>query len=150
MRLTSFGVVFQSSDLIPELTVGENVELPLLMLGRTRTDARRSARAQLDDVGVGNLYDRRLTQISGGQQQRVAIARALVHHPVVLLADEPTGSLDDSNASDAIDLMLALVRERGAAALVVTHAANIASRCDRVLHLRSGRFAGNFEAKAAQ
>lgn len=139
LRLASFGVVFQSGDLIPELSMGENVEVPLRLKGASRGSARERAHDQLDELGIGDLYDRQRSQVSGGQAQRVAIARALVHEPDLILADEPTGALDEENASAAIRAMLSLVRGRGAAALVVTHDGAVAAMCDRVLHIRGGR-----------
>lgn len=142
LRLASFGVVFQSGDLIPELSMGENVEVPLRLQGVSRQVARRRAREQLDELGIGELYDRSRSQVSGGQAQRVAIARALVHEPDLILADEPTGALDEENASTAIRAMLSLVRGRRAAALVVTHDGAVAAMCDRVLHVRGGRLDG--------
>ncbi len=138
LRLQSFGVVFQRGDLIPELSVGENVELPLRLLGRSRRDARRRAEVQLAELGIDDLYDRTLSQISGGQSQRVAVARALAHDPEVMLADEPTGALDESTGRAAMETMLKVVADRGMAAVVITHDANVATMCHRQLYLKAG------------
>lgn len=142
LRLRSFGVVFQGSDLIPELSVGENVELPLRLLGASKREARERARQQLGGLGVGELYDRQLGRVSGGQAQRVAIARALVHRPALLLADEPTGALDEQNATASVQAMVSMVREQGAAGLVVTHDARVAAMCDRNVAISAGRLVG--------
>ncbi|MBW9210200.1 ATP-binding cassette domain-containing protein [Mumia sp. zg.B21] len=138
IRLRSFGIAFQAGDLIPELSVGENVALPLRLLGTRRSEARARAIAQLDNLGIADLYDSDLGAVSGGQAQRAALARALVHRPIILLADEPTGALDDANAGRAVEQVIDVARDGGLAAVVVTHDARVAERCDRVLHLRAG------------
>lgn len=140
-RLRRLGVVFQSGDLIPELTVGENVELPLRLLGAKRRVAREAAQRHLDLLGIGELCERSLSAVSGGQMQRAAIARALVHNPLVILADEPTAALDKTSARTAIEAMLHLAADRGIAALVVTHDDEVAAMCHREVFMQEGRLA---------
>ncbi len=122
----------RSSNVLPHLTVADNVALPLLLLGRP--DAAR-VQQLLDAVGLDGLGGRFPAQLSGGQLQRVAIARAVVHAPGLILADEPTGNLDPVTAERVLGVLLAQVREAGAACLLVTHSAAAAARADRVLRL---------------
>jgi putative ABC transport system ATP-binding protein len=133
-RRAHLGFVFQAFHVLPHLTVAENVALPLLLLGRP--DAKRVA-AMLERVDLGALAERAPRTLSGGQLQRVAIARALVHAPPLVLADEPTGNLDPTNAERVIALLAAATREAGAACLLATHSAAAAARADRVLRLRA-------------
>lgn len=139
LRLRDLGLVFQFGDLVPELTAVENVELPLQLLGVTNTEARRRGIAALERLGLADLASARLSEISGGEAQRVAVARALIHEPRVLLADEPTGSLDSRNGEVVIDSLLDAARDVGAAVVVVTHELRIAARADREILLRDGR-----------
>lgn len=142
LRRHHLGYVFQSFGLVPSLSAAENVEVPLRLL---ELDAReRDARVAeaLDLVGLARHAKQRPGELSGGQQQRVGIARALVAQPAVLLADEPTGQLDSSNAAVVMDLLADLVRTRGVAAVVTTHDPLMAERADRVLDLHSGRLRG--------
>ncbi|MGC4077645.1 MAG: ABC transporter ATP-binding protein [Rubrivivax sp.] len=132
LRRARLGFVFQAFHVLPHLTVAENVALPLLLLNRP--DERRVA-ALLDAVGLGGLGGRYPAQLSGGQLQRVAIARAVVHAPGLILADEPTGNLDPETAERVLGVLLAQVREAGAACLLVTHSESAAARADRVLRL---------------
>lgn len=132
LRRARLGFVFQAFHVLPHLTVAENVALPLLLLNRP--DERRVA-ALLDAVGLGGLGGRYPAQLSGGQLQRVAIARAVVHSPGLILADEPTGNLDPETAERVLGVLLAQVREAGAACLLVTHSEAAAARADRVLRL---------------
>lgn len=132
LRRARLGFVFQAFHVLPHLTVAENVALPLLLL--SRPDERRVA-ALLDAVGLGGLGGRYPAQLSGGQLQRVAIARAVVHSPGLILADEPTGNLDPETAERVLGVLLAQVREAGAACLLVTHSEAAAARADRVLRL---------------
>jgi putative ABC transport system ATP-binding protein len=132
MRRARLGFVFQAFHVLPHLSVAENVALPLLLLGRP--DAARVA-AVLDAVGLGALGARLPAQLSGGQLQRVAIARAVVHAPALILADEPTGNLDPTSAERVLSVLVAQVRDTGAACLLVTHSAAAAQRADRVLRL---------------
>jgi putative ABC transport system ATP-binding protein len=119
------------------MTARENVALPLELAGRP--DAMERARAELDTVGLGERLDHYPTQLSGGEQQRVAIARALAPDPAIIVADEPTGNLDESNGASIVDLLFRLRRERQATLVLVTHDMDLAARCDRTIQLRSGR-----------
>ena len=140
-RRRAVGFVFQAFHLLPYLDVGDNVALPLALLGRPRDESRRRAQAMLDDLGLGALAARAPGSLSGGEMQRVAIARALVHRPRLLLADEPTGNLDEGNAGVVLDALGRAVRASGAAALMVTHSPLAAARADRVLRLAGGALA---------
>ena len=133
LRRAQLGFVFQAFHVLPHLSVAENVALPLLLLGR-----RDPARVEqvLDAVGLGGLAARLPAQLSGGQLQRVAIARAVVHAPGLILADEPTGNLDPQTAQRVLDVLVAQVRQAGAACLLVTHSQAAALRADRVLRLK--------------
>ena len=132
LRRGHLGFVFQAFHVLPHLTVAENVALPLLLLGRP--DPAR-VNHLLDAVGLAGLGGRFPAQLSGGQLQRVAIARAVVHAPQLILADEPTGNLDPTTAERVLGVLLAQVREAGAACLLVTHSAAAAARADRTLRL---------------
>ena len=134
LRREKVGFVFQAFHVLPHLDVAQNVALPLLLLGQ-HDDAR--VQAMLAAVGLAGLGERLPQQLSGGQLQRVAIARALIHHPRLLLADEPTGNLDPTTAARVMDALVAQTREHGAALVLVTHSETAAARADRVLHLSS-------------
>ena len=136
-RRDNMGVVFQSFHLIPTMTALENVATPL-ELSRT-PDAAARARAELDRVGLGNRADHYPAQLSGGEQQRVALARASVTRPRLLLADEPTGNLDEATGAAIIDLLFGLRDDHGATLVLVTHSLDLARRCDRIVRLRDGR-----------
>ncbi|MBL8588846.1 MAG: ABC transporter ATP-binding protein [Methylobacteriaceae bacterium] len=131
------GIVFQSFHLIPTMTALENVAVPLELAGAA--DAFALARAELSAVGLGERLSHYPAQLSGGEQQRVALARALAPNPAILVADEPTGNLDESTGASIVDLMFALKRERGSTLVLVTHDPTLAARCDRTIRLRSGR-----------
>ena len=133
-RRGALGFVFQAFHVLPHLDVSQNVALPLMLLGRA--DPSRIEH-MLAAVGLGGLGPRLPAQLSGGQLQRVAIARALVHRPRLLLADEPTGNLDPSTATQIMNLLVHQVRDSGASLVLVTHSPVAAARADRVLHLRS-------------
>ena len=135
LRARHVGFVFQSFQLLPNLTALENVMLPLELAGKS---AGQAARQMLERVGLGARLDHYPKTLSGGEQQRVSLARAFVVKPDILFADEPTGSLDEQNGQKIIDLMFALLREQGATLVMVTHDADLASRCDRNLHLQAG------------
>jgi putative ABC transport system ATP-binding protein len=137
LRRTSVGSVFQDFNLIPALTAAENVSLPLELDGRRSREAKRAARAALEEVGIGDLADRFPDQMSGGQQQRVAIARAIVGERRLVLADEPTGALDTETGEDILRLLRARC-DAGAAGVLVTHEARHAAWADRVVFLRDG------------
>lgn len=134
MRLTSLGYVFQEYNLVPALTVGENVALPLELAGMSASDARAHTERALEAVGLAGPSDRYPDNLSGGERQRVAIARATVGGSRIVLADEPTGALDSVNANT----VMALMREVVVAGIVVTHNPSVAELADRILHLRDG------------
>ena len=136
-RRGNMGVVFQSFHLIPTMTALENVATPLELAGHK--DAFDRAEAELTAVGLGNRLDHYPAQMSGGEQQRVALARAAAPRPAILLADEPTGNLDGSNGQAIMDLLFGLRDRHGATLVLVTHAPELANRCDRVITLRDGR-----------
>jgi len=136
LRNTRMGFVFQSYMLLPELTALENVALPGLIGGRADRDR---AAELLKHVGLADRSHHLPSELSGGEQQRVAIARALANRPSMLFADEPTGNLDSKTGGEIIDLLLGLAGENGTTLLAVTHDTNLASRGDRVLHIRDGQ-----------
>ncbi|MBJ3777918.1 ABC transporter ATP-binding protein [Acuticoccus mangrovi] len=136
-RGRSIGIVFQSFHLIPTMTALENVAVPLELAGVE--DAIARARAELAAVGLGERTGHYPTELSGGEQQRVAIARALAPRPAVLLADEPTGNLDDATGRDIIELMFAVQEQRRQTLLLVTHDRSLAARCDECVRMRQGR-----------
>lgn len=131
------GIVFQSFHLVSDMTAIENVATPLELRGEGEAFAR--ARAELEAVGLGARLDHYPSQLSGGEQQRVAIARALVHRPAIVVADEPTGNLDEATGAVVADLLFARVADVGATLMLVTHDPDLAARCDRVIHVRAGR-----------
>jgi putative ABC transport system ATP-binding protein len=139
LRRRRIGFVFQSFQLLPTLDVRENLLLPLAFDGRADRAARERADRLLDAVGLGDRARAFPDRLSGGEQQRVAVARALLPEPALILADEPTGNLDRDNGERVLELLLSLVRERGATLLLVTHAEAAARRADRVLELEDGR-----------
>ena len=130
------GIVFQSFHLIPTMTALENVAVPLELAGRR--DAFRRAEQELGAVGLGDRLAHYPAQLSGGEQQRTALARALAPDPAILVADEPTGNLDEATGRAVMDLIFATRRERGATLVLVTHDLQLAARCDRTIRLRSG------------
>ena len=132
LRRRALGFVFQAFHVLPQLSVADNVALPLLLLGRP--DAAR-VQQLLEAVGLAGLGERAPRQLSGGQLQRVAIARALVHRPALVLADEPTGNLDPHHAAQVLELLRAQCRQEGAACLLVTHSERAASSADRCLRM---------------
>jgi putative ABC transport system ATP-binding protein len=139
LRRKRFGFVFQSGQLLPELPAEENVALPLMLEGTPRRQAVERARRWFTPLGLDGLEHRRPGQLSGGQAQRVAIARALVVEPDVVFADEPTGALDQATSTEVVRLLTSVTREQGAALVMVTHDADVAAHCDRVLQVRDGR-----------
>jgi putative ABC transport system ATP-binding protein len=146
-RLTLFrrkhiGFVYQFFNLVPTLDVEENVRLVLELNGARGKAARERSVAVLREVGLADRARSAVDTLSGGEQQRVAIARALVHEPALLLADEPTGNLDEETAQQVLPVLLSLARERAATLLIVTHDVALARTADRVLELRDGRLQG--------
>ncbi len=138
-RRASLGIVFQSFHLLPTMTALENVAVPLELAGRG--DAFATAEAELADVGLGQRVHHYPAQLSGGEQQRVALARALAGQPRLILADEPTGNLDGSTGERIIDLLFDAVRRRGTTLVMVTHDADLAGRCDRIVRMADGMVA---------
>lgn len=134
------GIVFQSFHLIPTMTALENVAVPLELAGHPDANAR--AAAELSGLGLGARLHHYPAQLSGGEQQRVALARALAPDPAILVADEPTGNLDETTGQQIVDLLFAKHIERGMTLVLVTHDLDLAQRCDRVVRLRSGRIDG--------
>ena len=147
-RRDNMGVVFQSFHLIPTMTALENVATPLELAGAQ--DAFDRAAAELEAVGLGARLDHYPTQMSGGEQQRVALARAAAPRPDILLADEPTGNLDGATGQAIMDLLFGLRDRHGATLVLVTHAPELADRCDRVIRLVDGRIAPESRAEAAE
>jgi putative ABC transport system ATP-binding protein len=139
LRRETFGFVFQFAELVPELTLRENVGLPLELLRTSRRAVRDRTTEILDRLGLVEHADRRPAQVSGGQAQRAAVARALVHRPRVLFADEPTGSLDTRNGELVLQAMLELSRDAGTAVVLVTHDEKVAAAADRILPMQDGR-----------
>lgn len=138
LRRRFLGFVYQYHHLLPEFSALENVMLPQMLNGLSRTEARRRASELLAMVHLAERVDHRPGRLSGGEQQRVAIARAVANAPRVLLADEPTGNLDSETAESVFRQLLALVRETGMAAIVATHNHELAGRMDRIVHLKDG------------
>jgi putative ABC transport system ATP-binding protein len=136
-RMGNMGIVFQSFHLIPTMTALENVATPLELAGRA--DAFEAAAAALAAVGLGHRAEHYPAQLSGGEQQRVALARATAPAPAILLADEPTGNLDQANGAAIMDLLFALSDRQGATLVLVTHAPELAARCGRVVRLGDGK-----------
>jgi len=138
-RRETVGFVFQAFRLLPYLTALENVALPLLLAGVARAAATERAREGVGRVGLAARAGHKPSQLSAGEQQRVAVARAIANRPALLLADEPTGNLDEASARALLDLFAELRAERGLTLLVATHNAEVASRCDQEIRLRAGR-----------
>ncbi len=147
-RRDTMGVVFQNFHLIPTMTALENVATPLELAGHK--DAFARAEAELDSVGLSHRRDHYPAQLSGGEQQRVALARASAPRPQILLADEPTGNLDEANGAAIVDLLFGLRDRHGATLILVTHSHTLADRCDRVVRLRDGRIAEDARKEAAE
>ncbi|HXY72819.1 MAG TPA: ABC transporter ATP-binding protein [Actinomycetota bacterium] len=141
VRSRSFGFVFQTFNLIPTLTAQENVETALVPLHSDSSERRRRAMEELEAVGLADRASHFPLELSGGQQQRVAIARALVRQPEVVLADEPTGNLDEAMREEIMELLVSLWRERDRILIVVTHDSAVAARASRRVWLRDGRVA---------
>jgi putative ABC transport system ATP-binding protein len=143
LRRQHIGFVFQFFNLIPTLTVAENITLPLELLGNGQHDAQQRAASLMESVGLGGLQQRFPETLSGGEQQRAAIARALAHRPALLLADEPTGNLDEHSAGRVIELLTGLARQQETTLLLVTHSTAVSRAADRVLRLHHGQIAAD-------
>ena len=139
LRREHLGFVYQFHHLLPDFNARENVVLPQLLLGTKRKDAETRAEDLLGALGLEHRLDHRPSQLSGGEQQRVAVARALANKPQLVLADEPTGNLDEKTADRVLAEFLELVRGQGSSALVATHNERLAARMDRVVRLHDGR-----------
>jgi lipoprotein-releasing system ATP-binding protein len=138
VRRDSLGFVYQFHHLLPDFSAAENVVLPQLVRGATRAEAWERAESLLGALGMAERLTHRPSKLSGGEQQRVAVARALANRPALVLADEPTGNLDEATADIVFAEFLRLVRDEGSAALVATHNERIAAKMDRVLRLHDG------------
>jgi putative ABC transport system ATP-binding protein len=142
LRREAFGFVFQQGLLIPELTAVENVALALMLNGMPRARAEEYGRGWLAALGLAGMEDRRIGQLSGGQAQRVAIARAQVTGAAVVFADEPTGALDSATSADVMQALLDSTTGQGRTLVLVTHDAEVAARCSRIVDMRDGRIVG--------
>ena len=138
VRREKLGFVYQFHHLLPDFNAVENVVLPQLVAGRATAAARQRAEELLSDLGLGKRLEHRPSQLSGGEQQRVAVARALANEPVLVLADEPTGNLDEGTAQKVLAEFLRLVRAKGSSALVATHNQALAAAMDRIVTLHEG------------
>jgi putative ABC transport system ATP-binding protein len=145
LRLHKIGFVFQAYNLIPVLSAVENVEYVMLLQGVAPRERIERARAVLDDVGLGDKYDRRPAELSGGQQQRVAVARAIVSNPAIVLADEPTANLDSKTGQGLLELMQAMNAGKGVTFIFSTHDQMVMEYARRLIHIRDGRVAGDEE-----
>jgi putative ABC transport system ATP-binding protein len=143
LRRDALGFVFQSFNLVPVMTVAENVDYPLFLAGVPAAERRQRVAAQLEAVGLQAHADHLPDALSGGQRQRVAIARALVKRPKLVIADEPTASLDSHTADQVLDLMRSLGHAEGAAFVMATHDNRLSARCDRIVNLCDGRLQCN-------
>ncbi|MDP6665956.1 MAG: ABC transporter ATP-binding protein [Dehalococcoidia bacterium] len=137
-RASSMGFVFQSYNLLPVLSAQENVELPLVLAGRSQREAREKAVEKLDLVGLSDRLDHLPAELSGGQQQRVAVARALANDPAIVWADEPTGNLDSTNAAEIMELLARLNKEQAQTFVLVTHSEEVGAVADRIVRMSDG------------
>jgi putative ABC transport system ATP-binding protein len=140
VRREQVGFVFQFFNLLPTLTVADNIALPCLLAGMKDQDAERRARALAERVGIAHRLTHYPQQISGGEMQRAAIARALIHQPALLVADEPTGNLDSENGANVLNLIAGLNKELNVTVLLATHAADVAAAATRILKMKDGKF----------
>ena len=149
IRNEQIGFVFQSFQLIPTLTALENVMVPIELRGVPYKDVEKRALDLLKSVGLDKRTHHYPNQLSGGEQQRVGLARAFIHEPEILFADEPTGNLDGETGAQIEDLLFELNREQGTTLIIVTHDRELASRCDRIIELRSGKLFSDEVTKTA-
>jgi lipoprotein-releasing system ATP-binding protein len=138
LRREKLGFIYQFHHLLPEFTAEENVALALTVGGEAKSEALKKARATLDRLNMGHRMDHVPSRLSGGEQQRVAIARAVVGNPALLLADEPTGNLDEETAAKVVELFIDYVKSEGLSAIIATHDKSLAAKLDRQFHLREG------------
>ncbi|MBN1254064.1 MAG: ABC transporter ATP-binding protein [Deltaproteobacteria bacterium] len=139
LRLHKVGFVFQAYNLIPVLSALENVEFVMLLQGVPPAERRERAKAILDDVGLGGMYDRRPAELSGGQQQRVAVARSIVSNPSIVLADEPTANLDSKTGASLLEIMQEMNEKKGVTFIFSTHDKMVMDYARRLIYLRDGR-----------
>ncbi|MCI9285027.1 MAG: ABC transporter ATP-binding protein [Muribaculaceae bacterium] len=145
-RNLNMGFVFQFHQLLPEFTIAENVALPAMIAGHPRSHAMKKAAELLGSMGLADRLDHKPGQLSGGEKQRAAVARALVNDPKVILADEPTGSLDSHNREELYRLFLDLRDKTGKTFIIVTHDESLATCSDRVIHMKDGRITGSSDS----
>jgi lipoprotein-releasing system ATP-binding protein len=138
LRRERLGFVYQFHHLLPDFSAIENVILPQLIFGKSTDEAKARAESLLSSLGLAHRLDHKPSQLSGGEQQRVAVGRALANKPALVLADEPTGNLDERTADVVLDEFVRLVREQGSAALIATHNERLAARMDRIVRLHDG------------
>ena len=143
VRLNKIGFVFQTFNLLPSETALENVALPLIYAGVPKAEREERARQGLEAVGLADRTSFRPSQLSGGQKQRVAIARAMINHPRILLADEPTGALDQASGKQVMKLFRQLNKEQGVTIVMITHDASVAANADQTLHIIDGEIIEN-------
>ena len=148
-RASSMGFVFQSYNLLPVLSAQENVELPLVLAGNSQKVVREKAHEKLELVGLGDRTGHLPAELSGGQQQRVAIARALANDPAIVWADEPTGNLDSTNATEIMDLLVRLNKEQGQTFVLVTHSEDVGGMTDRIVRMVDGVVVSTRDAVSA-
>src|SRR5258706_4143667 len=149
-RRENIGYVFQFFNLIPTLTALENVSLPYELRGKNRREGEKAARVLLERVGLGNRANTYPDKLSGGEQQRVAIARALVHQPLLILADEPTGNLDEDTGNLVLNLLLELTRGAGKTLIMATHSAEVVPYADVVYHITDGKLVADIDHRPSK